>query len=222
MPATGRGAEGRGRSCTVTRRRTPDHSAVMCTNSSACIPECLVLVPTSSEVSNLASSNSSGGIARAPRDRRTSARDSGLARTLRSSRHLGPASGETSFTPIIMVYPSDELSTPATIPTGESRGPSSSRLEDGTRFGCGAGPGEGGDGAGGVGAGPGSGVGSGRSDRANIAAGNEIVRMRILPWSADGRFNVRTPSAVELHIAPVAIHQVPSERSTAFASLVTT
>lgn len=115
MPAMGRGADGRGRSCTVTRRRTPDHSAVMCTNSSACRPECLMLFPTSSETSNLASSNSSEGIARALRDRRTSARDSGLARTLRSSRHLSPASEEPPFAPTNMVYPLDEPSTPIGI-----------------------------------------------------------------------------------------------------------
>lgn len=124
----GRGADGRGRSCTVTRRRTPDHSAVMCTNSSACRPECLMLFPTSSETSNLASSNSSEGIARALRDRRTSARDSGLARTLRSSRHLSPASEEPPFALTNMVYPLDEPSTPIGISSSARRaGPRVSR-----------------------------------------------------------------------------------------------
>lgn len=112
VPATGRGSEGWGRSCTATRRRSPDHSAVMCTYPSACRPECLTLFPTSSDTSTLASPSSSGGIARAPRDRRTSARDPEMARTRRSSRDVGSASGETPFASTITVYPADEPSTP--------------------------------------------------------------------------------------------------------------
>lgn len=111
-PATGRGgADPGGRSFTVTRRRVPDQSASTRTNPSARRPECLMLFPTSSDTSNRASSKSSGGIARAPKERRTSARDSGLAGMRRSNRQLGPA-GDRPFALTIGVYPLDGSFTP--------------------------------------------------------------------------------------------------------------